>query len=41
LRSAWIDDYTISPETVDAWKRLIASKGLAVAKGVPGPPRFP
>jgi hypothetical protein len=41
LRSAWIDNDTMTPETVLEWKRLIEERGLQVARGTPGPPRFP
>ena len=41
LPGAWHDDDWMTKETVEAWKQLIATKGLAVAHGAPGPPRFP
>jgi hypothetical protein len=40
LRSAWIDDDTMTHDTVLEWKRLIEERGLQVARGTPGPPRF-
>ena len=41
LRSAWIDDDTMTAETVDQWKRLIDDKGLRLARSAPSGPLFP
>jgi hypothetical protein len=41
LRSAWLDDDTLTEETVEAWKNLIDWKRLELARGPHGPPRFP
>ena len=41
LRSAWVDHDTMTPDTVEEWKRLIEAKGLRPARGAPGPPSFP
>ena len=41
LRSAWIDDDTMTADTVGQWKRFIDATGLQRARNAPSGPLFP
>ena len=40
-RSAWIDDDTMTADTVEQWKRFIDANGLQRARSAPSGPLFP
>jgi hypothetical protein len=41
LRSAWIDDDTMTADTVEQWKRFIVVNDLQRARSAPSGPLFP
>ena len=40
-RGSWINDDTMTAETVTEWKRLIEARGLKPSRAVRGAPTFP